>query len=52
MGRPRDGYHVIELLPGQARGRLVFRSEDMDAVNARVRKRYGIPRRRPADRGG
>ncbi len=42
---PIDGYHQIDLMPGQGRGRLIFEDAKLAANNARVRQRYGIPER-------
>ena len=43
MRHPVNGYHILQLLPGPGRGRLVFRANEIQAVNARIRDRYGIP---------
>lgn len=49
LDHPLDGYHLIDLLPGQGRGRLVYPAEGMVEIDARVRQRYGIPDRSPSD---
>ncbi len=41
---PRGDFHVLELLPGQERGRLIFPVQGMAEANRRVRQRYGIVR--------
>ncbi|MEE8435255.1 MAG: hypothetical protein V3S64_10755 [bacterium] len=46
MNRPVNGYHILQLLPGPGRGRLVFRAGEMQAVNTRIRDRYGIPEKK------
>jgi hypothetical protein len=46
INRPVNGYHILQLLPGPGRGRLVFRAGEMQAVNARIRSRYGIPEKK------
>ena len=46
MRSPVNGYHIVQLLPGPGRGRLVFRASQMRAVNARIRGRYGIPEKK------
>jgi len=46
MDRPLNGYHILKLLPGQGRGRLIFRAGEMQAVKARIRDRYGIPEKK------
>lgn len=43
MKNPVNGYHILQLLPGPGRARLIFRAAEMPAVNARIRARYGIP---------
>lgn len=40
---PVKGFHVLELNPGQGRGKLIFKASDIKAANRRVRKRYGVP---------
>lgn len=42
---PVEGYHRLELLPGSGRTSLVYDAAELEAVNARVRKRYAIPPR-------
>lgn len=43
IAMPVEGYHLIDLMPGQGRGRLVYSAANVDATNARVKERYGIP---------
>ncbi|MDH5752714.1 MAG: hypothetical protein OEZ59_09895 [Deltaproteobacteria bacterium] len=42
---PQGGFHVLELLPGTGRGRLVYDSKDMATINSAIEARYGIPPR-------
>ena len=46
MGQPVNGYHILKLLPGPGQARLIFRAAEMQAVNARIRGRYGIPEKK------
>lgn len=43
LATPLEGDHVLELLPGQSRGRLVLGASEQAAAERRVRNRYGIP---------
>ncbi|HKI97529.1 MAG TPA: hypothetical protein VKB51_03540 [bacterium] len=40
---PKGPYDEIDLLPGSGRGKLIFDHAELDAINERVRSRYGIP---------
>jgi hypothetical protein len=39
---PVGGYHVVEFLPGQARGRLVLDAAEAEASKGRVLSLYGV----------
>lgn len=43
VSNPKDGYHVLEVLPGQGRAKLIFRADEMENANRRVRERFGVP---------
>lgn len=43
LQHPRDGYHVIRVLPGQGRRQLVFPAGRMPEANRRISRRYGVP---------
>lgn len=43
---PVNGYHLIDVMPGQGRGRMVFEGDNIERINQRVHKRYGIPARK------
>ncbi len=43
METPIQGHHLLDIMPGQGRGRLVYRAGVMPRINARVRRRYDIP---------
>jgi hypothetical protein len=43
LKHPLNGFQVIDTMPGEGRGRLVFKAGDLETINARVRDRYGIP---------
>lgn len=45
LQKPRGGYHILELLPGQGRVKLVFDAQQLPEVNRRIAERYGIPPR-------
>ena len=45
--RHPKGDDEIDLLPGTGRGKLIYDPAQLDAINARVRARYGIPPRTP-----
>ena len=42
---PVDGYQVLEMRPWQSRARVVFQADQLQAANARIRQRYGLPER-------
>ena len=46
VSSPINDFHILQLLPGPGRGRLVFRASEVQAVNARIRGRYGIPEKK------
>jgi hypothetical protein len=48
LKHPVDGYQILETLPGQGRGKLVFKAAVLEAMNRRIRERYGIPGPLPA----
>ena len=48
LKQPQDGYQVLETLPGQGRGKVVFKAGLLETMNRRVRERYGIPGPLPA----
>lgn len=48
MKRPQDGFQVLETLPAQGRGRLIFKAAALEAINRRIRERYSIPGVAPA----
>ena len=39
---PVGGYHVVEFLPGQGRGRIVLDAAEAEASRARVQSLYGV----------
>jgi len=39
---PLGGYHVVEFLPGQGRGRIVLDAAEAEASRARVQSLYGV----------
>jgi len=43
LREPRDGFHVIELLPGQERRKLVFEGAGIAEANRRIAERYDVP---------
>lgn len=43
LQRPAKGFHILDLNPGSGRGRLIFRANEIEEVNRRVRKRFGVP---------
>ncbi len=45
IGHPLGPYDEIELLPGSGRADLIYDHSQLDAINARVHTRYGIPPR-------
>ena len=40
---PSGGFHVIELLPGQGRRKVIFDVAEIDEANLRIAQRYGVP---------
>lgn len=48
LKHPLDGYQILETLPGQGRGRIVFKAAVLETMNRRIRERYGIPGPLPA----
>lgn len=42
LASPKGGYHVVEFLPGQGRGRLVLDVAEAEASRERVRSLYGV----------
>ena len=40
---PAGGFHVIELLPGQGRRKVIFDVAEIDEANLRIAQRYGVP---------
>lgn len=45
LGKPQGKYHIIEIMPGQGRGKLVYDARGLEKINKRIAKRYGIPAR-------
>ena len=43
LKRPKKGYHILDVLPGQGRGEMVFNAKTIDEANKRIRSRYRIP---------
>ncbi len=41
--RPVNGFHVLELIPGGGRDKLVFRADEIEEANRRIRERFGVP---------
>ena len=48
LKQPQAGYQVLETLPSQGRGRMVFKASIMEAINRRIRERYSVPGVLPA----
>ena len=48
MKQPSGGFHVLETLPAQGRGRVVFKVSLLEGINLRVRERYSVPGTAPA----
>lgn len=46
VAEPESGHDVVTLLPGMGRSHLVYDASAMEAVNARVAERYGVPQHR------
>lgn len=46
LEHPRDGFHVVELLPDRGPGRIVLDSAGLDEATRRVVDRYGLPEAR------
>ena len=42
LRRPSNGFHTIEIKPGQGRGTLVFAAEEIEEANRRIRQIYGV----------
>ena len=39
---PSNGFHTIEIKPGQGRGTLVFAAEEIEEANRRIHRIYGV----------
>jgi hypothetical protein len=44
LAKPVDGYHIVELVRGDATRRLVLDAGQMNQATARILERYGIPK--------
>jgi S1-C subfamily serine protease len=44
---PANGFQVLEFLPGQSRGKVVFKANTLESANQRIRERYDVPARPP-----
>ncbi len=51
LHRPAGVFQVLELMPGEGRGKLVFSASQLEAANKRVRERYNVPDRAPPAAG-
>jgi hypothetical protein len=48
LHHPLKGFDVVEFLPGQGRGKLVFKADALEVANRRIQGRYDIPAQPPA----
>jgi hypothetical protein len=43
LRKPQRGFHVIDLLPGGGRQRLVFSADEISDANRRIAERFDVP---------
>ncbi len=43
FAEPQGGFHVVELVPGQAMRRIVLDAAEAQAAAGRIRAAYGVP---------
>ena len=39
---PDNGFQILEMIPGHGRKKMVFKASDMEKINTRIQKRYGL----------